>query len=66
MAHMKTQALLKKALAANSKAAAVFDELPPSHRKEYVNWIAGAKKEETLHRRLDQLVPMLLKKQTKR
>jgi uncharacterized protein YdeI (YjbR/CyaY-like superfamily) len=54
---------LKKALAARPEAKAVFDKLAYSHKKEYVDWIAGAKREETLQRRLKQLIPMLLKKQ---
>jgi len=63
---MKAQALLTISLAANSKAAAPFDKLPPSHRKEYASWIAGAKREETPQRRLKQLIPLLLKKHAKR
>ena len=53
---------LKKALAARPEAKAVFDELSCSHRNEYVNWIAGAKQEATVQRRLQQLIPMLLRK----
>ena len=54
--------LLKKFLAGQPEAKAVFDKLPHSHQKEYADWIAGAKKPETIRRRLKRLVPMLLKK----
>ncbi len=53
---------MKKALAKEPKAKAIFDALPISHRKEYVQWIAQAKQPETVQRRLEKLIPMLLKK----
>src|SRR6185436_12579539 len=40
-------AALKAALAKNKKAAAAFDAFSYSHRKEYVAWIAEAKRDET-------------------
>jgi uncharacterized protein YdeI (YjbR/CyaY-like superfamily) len=54
---------VKKALAGEPTAKAYFDKLPPSHRREYLKWIAEAKKPETLQRRVDQIVPKLLEKQ---
>jgi uncharacterized protein YdeI (YjbR/CyaY-like superfamily) len=54
--------LMKKALAANPQAKAIFEKLPPSHRREHVKWITEAKQEATVQRRLEKLVPMLLKK----
>ena len=51
---------LKKTLGANPEAKAAFDKLSNSHRNEYVKWIAEAKQEETVKRRLKQLIPMLL------
>ena len=51
---------LKKTLEANPEAKAAFDKLSYSHQKEYVNWIGDAKQEETMKRRLKQLIPMLL------
>src|ERR1017187_4115105 len=51
---------LKKAFAARPKAKAAFDKLSCSHRKEYVNWIAGAKQEETVRRRVKKVVAPLL------
>jgi uncharacterized protein YdeI (YjbR/CyaY-like superfamily) len=43
---------LATALKRNKKAATTFAALSPSHRREYVEWIAGAKREETRARRL--------------
>jgi hypothetical protein len=40
------------ALAKNKKAAAAFQAFPPSHKREYVEWITGAKTDETRQRRL--------------
>ena len=34
------------------KAKAFFDQLPPSHRREYIEWITDAKRDETRHKRL--------------
>ncbi len=43
---------LAAALRANAKARAAFAGFPPSHRREYVEWITGAKRAETRARRL--------------
>lgn len=40
------------ALKKNKKALAAFGALPPSHRREYVQWITEAKTEETRDRRM--------------
>jgi uncharacterized protein YdeI (YjbR/CyaY-like superfamily) len=53
---------LKNALAQSPKAKAIFDRLAPSHRKEYVKWISEAKQPETMQRRLEKMIPMLLAK----
>jgi uncharacterized protein YdeI (YjbR/CyaY-like superfamily) len=42
------------ALKKNKKALAAFDKFPPSHQREYVEWIVDAKTEETRQRRLTQ------------
>lgn len=47
-------------LKANPAAAARFEKLSFTHRKEYVEWITKAKKEETRQRRLDQLIDKIL------
>ena len=41
------------------KAQACFDTLPPSCRREYIEWISTAKREETRQRRLQEAVAML-------
>lgn len=44
------------ALKKNAKAKAAFDAFSPSHKREYIEWITGAKTAETRQRRLDQAV----------
>lgn len=48
-------AVLKK----HPKQAAVFEKMAFTHKREYVEWIMGAKKEETLARRLEQFIEKL-------
>jgi|SRR5262245_4887065 len=43
---------LTRALKSNKKARAAFESFPPSHQREYVEWITEAKQEETRARRL--------------
>lgn len=43
---------LAAALKKNSRANAAFKAFSPSHRREYIEWIEGAKREETRARRL--------------
>lgn len=43
---------LKALLAKNSKARAAFDGFPPSHQREYIEWITEAKRDETRQKRL--------------
>ena len=47
---------LTKALHKNARARAVFEAFPPSHKREYVQWIVEAKTDETRQRRLGQAV----------
>jgi uncharacterized protein YdeI (YjbR/CyaY-like superfamily) len=54
-----------RALAGHAEARAAFEQLPASHKQEYVKWIVSAKKPETVARRLRQLIPMLLAKKSK-
>jgi len=56
---LKVPAELKAALAKNRKARAAFDEFSYSHQKEYVEWIAEAKREETREARLKQAMQWL-------
>ncbi|MEY4673071.1 MAG: hypothetical protein RL148_855 [Planctomycetota bacterium] len=50
---------LAAALARNARARATFEGFAPSHRREYVQWIAEAKKHETRARRVAQAVEWL-------
>ena len=47
---------LLAALAKNKKAKSAFDGFPPSHRREYIEWIAEGKREETRAKRVAQAV----------
>lgn len=44
---------LAAALAKHTKARATFESFSPSHRREYVEWITGAKGADTRQRRLE-------------
>ena len=43
---------LDAALKANAKAQANFEKFSYSHKKEYIEWLSGAKREETRQKRL--------------
>jgi hypothetical protein len=49
-------AYLTAALKKNAKARANFAALPPSHRREYIDWLVDAKQDATRQRRLAQAV----------
>ena len=55
---------LAKELRKEKEAKAFFDKLSYTHRREYVNWINEAKKEETRQNRIVKTIEML--KQGKR
>jgi uncharacterized protein YdeI (YjbR/CyaY-like superfamily) len=50
---------LAAALKKNRKAAATFEKFSPSHRRDYVEWITGAKRDETRARRLATTIEWL-------
>ncbi len=50
---------LENLLTRNRTAKEVFDKLAFSHKKEYVEWITGAKKEETRKARLEKTIEKL-------
>jgi uncharacterized protein YdeI (YjbR/CyaY-like superfamily) len=52
----KVPAELKAALSRNRKAVATWDAFPPSHRREYIEWIVEAKRPETKDKRVAQTV----------
>ncbi len=49
----------REALARDRKARDAFEALPPSHRREYVDWIREARKAETRARRIDRTLASL-------
>ena len=53
---------LREGLVGNKKAAQAFDLLSHSHRKEFTEWIASAKKEETRLSRAGKAIAMILAK----
>ena len=52
----RTPADLAAALKKNAKARAVYDAFAPSHKREYVEWITGAKTAPTRARRIETAV----------
>jgi uncharacterized protein YdeI (YjbR/CyaY-like superfamily) len=51
---------LEAALAAEPAAAPAYAALSYSHRKEYADWITGAKKQETRESRAAKAIGMIL------
>lgn len=43
----------------NKQALKTFDSFPNSHKKEYVEWVVEAKREETRNRRMEQAIEMM-------
>lgn len=50
---------LAQALASDAVAAAFFEGLSFTHRREYVQWVEGAKRDETRRRRIEKTVSLL-------
>lgn len=50
---------LTKALKSSATARKLFDALSPSCKKEYVEWICSAKRDETRRTRVEKAVTML-------
>ncbi|MEZ6062900.1 MAG: YdeI/OmpD-associated family protein [Planctomycetaceae bacterium] len=51
---------LKAALSADRRAAAAFENLTKGRQREYADYIAGAKRQETKTQRLAKIVPLIL------
>ena len=58
-APLKAPPDLAAALKKNKKARDAFEAFSPSHRKEYIEWITDAKREETRQRRLETTLQWL-------
>jgi uncharacterized protein YdeI (YjbR/CyaY-like superfamily) len=50
---------LAEALRAHDAARATFEGFPPSHRRDYIEWIEDAKRDETRRRRLATAIAWL-------
>ena len=57
---------LTGALEGNARAGEAFERLSYWHRKEYVDWIEEAKREETRRRRIASALTMLAEGKTRR
>jgi uncharacterized protein YdeI (YjbR/CyaY-like superfamily) len=56
---------LAAALKKNKPAAATFDKFSPSHRKEYIEWITEARRDETRQKRLSTTLEWLAEGKTR-
>ena len=54
----------RTALKKNKQALAAFEKLSPSHKREYVEWIVEAKREETRAVRIEKAVKQLAEKKS--
>lgn len=52
---------LAAALKASSKTRSAFEELSPGRQREYASFVAEAKREDTRRRRVDKILPMILR-----
>lgn len=57
---LEVPSALQQALKSNKKAAAVFEKFPPSHKREYSQWIAEAKGEDTRARRVKKALEWIV------
>ena len=53
---LKVPPYFMTAVRKNKKARATFEKLPPSHKREYVEWVVEAKQDETRKKRLETAV----------
>ena len=54
---------LARLLSANNKARQFFNDLSPSQKRQYIGWVASAKKVETWEKRAEEAITLLKKKQ---
>jgi uncharacterized protein YdeI (YjbR/CyaY-like superfamily) len=59
----KVPAELLAALKKNKKAGEIFNKLAPSHQRQYIMWIAMAKRQETKEKRAREAIALLEKGQ---
>ena len=56
---------LAAALETNKKANAAFANFPPSHRRDYCEWVSEAKREETKAKRVAQAVEWIAERKSR-
>ena len=56
----KAPADLASALKKNAKARATFEGFPPGQKREYIEWLTEAKREETRQKRLAQAIEWMV------
>jgi len=61
--NFKMPSELSQLLSAHKKAKDFFNELSPSHKKQYIGWIASAKKVGTREKRAGEALKLLMTKQ---
>jgi hypothetical protein len=61
---LEPPAELAKAFRQSKEAKTLWDKLAYTHRKEFAQWISGAKQEETRERRAAKAISMVLAKKT--
>lgn len=59
----ETPAELNKALQAHPVMLEIWNSFPPSHRREYAEYVAEAKKEDTRQRRVEKVLEQINKRQ---
>jgi uncharacterized protein YdeI (YjbR/CyaY-like superfamily) len=52
-------AYIEKAVKVDAQAWEFFENLAPSHRRQYVIWIDSAKRDETKRKRLTEAIKMM-------
>jgi uncharacterized protein YdeI (YjbR/CyaY-like superfamily) len=62
---LKIPAWFLSALKKNKKALAAFEAFPPSHKREYVEWLVEAKQDETRKKRLETAVAWMAEGKTR-
>jgi uncharacterized protein YdeI (YjbR/CyaY-like superfamily) len=55
-----------KVLENNSKAKVIFENLPPTHQREYLEWIGEAKSQEIRDKRMEKAVVMITERRRTR
>jgi uncharacterized protein YdeI (YjbR/CyaY-like superfamily) len=51
---------LNAALKKNKKAKEIFEKFSPSHKREYIEWITEAKRDETRNKRIETTIERLI------